>query len=124
MCIKKIKEKIKEWLGKDEPEEEIDPDEPRCKRRILSHDEIDDTHDPNVLYCRGMIVGWQRRERDALDEPDKQEKDYSGMVKAATNISNVVHNTIKYKTDMENYGKREYWATTDEILAKGCDDCD
>jgi len=40
------------------------------------------------------------------------------------NILKYVTNKVKYVTDKKNFGKVEYWATAEETLEKGKDDCD
>jgi hypothetical protein len=40
------------------------------------------------------------------------------------NIVRYWFNNIRYKPDITNFGKNEYWATVEEILEKGEDDCE
>ena len=40
------------------------------------------------------------------------------------NILRYWYNTLTYDDDTSTYGKSEYWATAEEILALGKDDCD
>jgi len=44
--------------------------------------------------------------------------------RAIIEILKYVHNNIKYKRDIDNYGKDEYWATSLETFNKKFGDCD
>ncbi|WP_429817908.1 transglutaminase-like cysteine peptidase [Ensifer sp. B1-9] len=39
-------------------------------------------------------------------------------------INRTVNRIVRYQPDTENYGSKDYWATPDEILARGKGDCE
>ncbi|OCP00772.1 hypothetical protein BC374_28810 [Ensifer sp. LC13] len=39
-------------------------------------------------------------------------------------INRTVNRIVRYQPDAENYGSKDYWATPDEILARGKGDCE
>lgn len=39
-------------------------------------------------------------------------------------INRTVNRLVRYQPDAENYGSKDYWATPDEILARGKGDCE
>lgn len=39
-------------------------------------------------------------------------------------INSFVNNTIKYKSDKQNYGLKDYWAKPNEVLKKKSGDCE
>lgn len=73
------------------------------------------------------VRDWQRREKAALGRPPA----FAAIVlnpkerkKAAVRVMNWVKENIEYVSDLKNYGTREHWATTKEILNRRRDDCD
>lgn len=68
---------------------------------------------------------------EQIEEPDPE------VLKIAKRFSNIenydrriveilryVRQNTKYKSDRENFGKNEYWASAKEVLKIGIDDCD
>jgi transglutaminase-like putative cysteine protease len=67
---------------------------------------------------------------DQLIDPDPKLVDLAKKLRgrnpyqAVANIEEYVTRNFRYKTDRENYGKLEYWATAKEVLGRKWDDCD
>lgn len=49
---------------------------------------------------------------------------YTDIDERALQIAKYVNKTLKYKTDISNYGKTEYWASPFETYVSKTDDCD
>lgn len=68
------------------------------------------------------IKDWQRREKEAQNIINAQ----NGVVdlNKAKEIHRWILKNIVYVSDEENYGKLEYWPTSDEVLKSKKEDCD
>jgi len=65
---------------------------------------------------------WQERERKDLGYV-KMQKGVVDMV-LAKKLHKEMLRDIKYISDKENYGKKEYWASSKEVIERMQDDCD
>jgi len=74
-------------------------------------------------YCNIKIKTWLKRENISIyhQSQDKPSLDYLPNIKS---IQNWVLRHIEYKVDKINYNKKDYWASTTEILRRGSGDCE
>lgn len=83
---------------------------------------------PYHIYNMNKIYSWQKRERELYTTYNYNRTfDYEDSGKQVLELQKIrswVIKNIKYKKDIVNYDKKEYWATTDEILKRGTGDCE
>jgi len=74
------------------------------------------------------IMNWQSRERASIIEREgKVDIQLESVQNSYTRMKEAhywVNKNIAWDTDQRVYGRRDYWATSDQVLARGKDDCD
>lgn len=78
---------------------------------------------PFHFYNAGKIYDWQKRE-DKFKYVYPSTSYPNPCVWKLIQINREVNGMIKQMGDKRNYDKKEYWATTDEILKRGAGDCE
>lgn len=65
-------------------------------------------------YSKRRLVAWQKLEKDFknVDERKKLEE------------VNIFFNLLEYRSDLEHWGKEDYWATPLEFVVSGAGDCE
>lgn len=76
--------------------------------------------------CSDKVLDWMERE-EALYDNESKGFDLNFGNKWLP-LAKLLHKemllTIRYCPDIENYDKKEYWGTSDEVKERGKDDCD
>lgn len=83
---------------------------------------------PYRIYNLNKIYTWQKRELNIyMTYKHNHTFVYGSLEKQLSELQKIrswVINNIAYKKDIVNHEKKEYWATTYEILRRGTGDCE